>query len=86
MDGAQVDAVVVEDNGLTVKLPEAGPAYFNAWWLRDNCPTSFDPETRERTFDIFHHETSPAPGRCEDRRRRPGDPLGGRGPCLAAIR
>lgn len=61
MDGAQIDAIVLEENGLTVNLPETGPAYFNAWWLRDNCPTSFDPETRERSFDVFHCRTTPRP-------------------------
>ena len=61
MDGTRTDAVAVEDSGLTVTLPGTGPAYFNAWWLRDNCPTSFDPETRERSFDVFHHATTPRP-------------------------
>lgn len=61
MDGTQINTVVLEDNGLTITLPEIGPAYFNAWWLRDNCPTSFDSETRERSFDIFHHATTPRP-------------------------
>lgn len=61
MDGAQIDAVTLEDNGLTVSLPDGSRAYFNAWWLRDNCRTSFDPETRERTFDIFHHAATPTP-------------------------
>ena len=61
MDGVRLEAVDVEENGLTITLPKAGPAYFNAWWLRDNCPTSFDPETRERSFDVFHHETTPCP-------------------------
>ncbi len=61
MDGAQIDTVVLEQNGLSVRMPDGSPAYFNSWWLRDNCPTSFDAETRERTFDIFHHETTPRP-------------------------
>ena len=61
MDGAQIDTVVLEQNGLSVRMPDGNPAYFNSWWLRDNCPTSFDAETRERTFDIFHHETTPRP-------------------------
>jgi gamma-butyrobetaine dioxygenase len=56
-----MDPLVLEDGGLTVDLPDIGPSYFNLWWLRDNCPTSFDPETRERVFDIFHHETTPRP-------------------------
>jgi len=61
MDGARIETVVLEENGLSVTLPGAGPAYFNAWWLRDNCPTSFDPETRERVFDVFHHAATPRP-------------------------
>lgn len=28
-------------------------AYFNYFWLRDNCATSWDGSTQERTFDIF---------------------------------
>ena len=68
MQSAQIDAVTMEDNGLTVDLPGIGPSYFNAWWLRDNCSTSFDRETRERSFDIFHHATTPRPAdaRLED--------------------
>lgn len=61
MDGGQIDAVVLEGDGLTVRLPDGSRPYFNAWWLRDNCPTSFDAETRERVFDIFHHATTPRP-------------------------
>jgi gamma-butyrobetaine dioxygenase len=28
-------------------------AYFNYFWLRDNCPSSWDPVTQERIFDIL---------------------------------
>jgi len=63
MDGATLDGVVAEADGLTVPLPDGSRGYFNFWWLRDNCPTSFDPETRERVFDIFHHATAPRPAR-----------------------
>ncbi len=38
-------------------------AYFNNYWLRDNCPTSFDSQTRERTFDIFHEAEAPKPAK-----------------------
>lgn len=50
------------DSGLELTLPGAGEAYFNYHWLRDNCSSSFDPETRERTFDIFHLAAAPKPG------------------------
>jgi gamma-butyrobetaine dioxygenase len=61
MDNALIDAVTIEENGLELRLPEGRNAYFNAWWLRDNCPTSFDSETRERVFDVFHHAATPRP-------------------------
>lgn len=47
--------------GLTVALEPGKSAYFNHYWLRDNCPSSFDSQTRERVFDIFHLETAPHP-------------------------
>ena len=53
--------VTVKDKGLEVALPSGELAYFNHYWLRDNCSTSFDPETRERVFDIFHLAQPPHP-------------------------
>ena len=35
--------------------------YFNYHWLRDACPTSIDPQTRERVFDIAALPTQPSP-------------------------
>ena len=40
-------------NGLSCLLDSGRKVYFNYFWLRDNCPTSFDLTTRERVFDIF---------------------------------
>jgi gamma-butyrobetaine dioxygenase len=39
----------------TLRLAFAGqaPADFNLFWLRDNCPSAFHPQTRERTFDLL---------------------------------
>ncbi|MDK3017047.1 TauD/TfdA family dioxygenase [Pseudodonghicola flavimaris] len=61
-------AVSLGDKGLTLPLADGREAYFNYYWLRDNCPSSFNTETRERTFDIFHLETAPraASARVED--------------------
>jgi gamma-butyrobetaine dioxygenase len=62
-----MDTSVVSASGVTVKdhgvdVPLGGQSrYFNFFWLRDNCPTSFDPQTRERTFDIFHLSREPRP-------------------------
>ncbi|MEO1328499.1 MAG: TauD/TfdA family dioxygenase [Pseudomonadota bacterium] len=46
-------SATIEQNGLSLVGPEGESRYFNAFWLRDNCPSSFDPETREREFDII---------------------------------
>ena len=53
--------VALGEKGLNVALFNGLSAYFNYYWLRDNCPTSFDRQTRERTFDIFHEAEAPAP-------------------------
>ena len=54
-----VTAVELGDRGLFVTLPKKGRRYLNYYWLRDNCPSSFSPITRERSFDIFHLEQAP---------------------------
>lgn len=51
--------VLLQEKGLSVSLPNVDRAYFNYYWLRDNCPTSFNSFTRERTFDIFHLDRPP---------------------------
>lgn len=51
-------AVHLGERGLILRLQD-GPAYFNYYWLRDNCPSSFNAETRERSFDIFELDTPP---------------------------
>lgn len=51
--------VSLGDKGLTLPLPSGTSAYFNYYWLRDNCPDSFNATTRERSFDIFHLEAAP---------------------------
>ena len=61
----QSSNVTLKENGLEVALQNGKPAYFNYFWLRDNCPTSFDSQTRERTFDIFHLDDAPTPETAE---------------------
>ena len=50
---------VLEDNGLKLLLSNGKSHYFNYYWLRDNCPSSFSSTTRERSFDIFHLDAAP---------------------------
>lgn len=53
-------AVRLSDKGLFVPLAR-GETYFNYYWLRDACPTTIDPQTRERVFDISSLEAGPKP-------------------------
>lgn len=52
--------VQFKEKGLEVAVAPDRFAYFNYYWLRDNCPKSFDSATRERQYDIFHLETAPS--------------------------
>ncbi|MCE2565222.1 TauD/TfdA family dioxygenase [Komagataeibacter sp. FNDCF1] len=56
-----VPALTLHDTGLEITVSGKKPLYFNYFWLRDNCRTSFDPETRERVFDIFAEPAPPVP-------------------------
>lgn len=53
--------ITLKEHGLNVPLDNGETAYFNYYWLRDNCPTSFDPVTRERSFDVFSLANEPKP-------------------------
>ena len=68
MDISLTHAVTLKERGMDVPLLDGTTAYFNYYWLRDNCPSSFDSQTRERTFDIFHEAEAPqaARARIED--------------------
>jgi len=55
---SMAQSVTLREKGIEVPLPQ-GQCYFNYYWLRDNCPSSFNPETRERSFDIFHLDAAP---------------------------
>ena len=55
--------VILAEKGLFLPCAGAQPAYFNYFWLRDNCPSSWDPQTRERVFDIFGLAENPRPSR-----------------------
>ncbi|MGD1876066.1 MAG: TauD/TfdA family dioxygenase [Kiloniellaceae bacterium] len=61
MDGSRTGGIILGPKGLEVPLSDGSLGYFNYYWLRDNCPTSFDRETRERVYDIFHDEGAPQP-------------------------
>lgn len=45
--------VRLEEQGLRVSLADGQLAYYNYYWLRDNCASSWDAETQERVYDIL---------------------------------
>lgn len=45
--------VVLEEKGLHLRLADGERAYFNYYWLRDNCASSWDADTQERVYDIL---------------------------------
>lgn len=63
MDAHLSHSVSLTATGVNVPMLDGSIAYFNNYWLRDNCPTSFDSQTRERTFDIFHEAEAPKPAK-----------------------
>ncbi len=52
MSPKDLTQIEITETGLNLPLPSGEIAYFNAYWLRDNCGSSIDPQTRERIFDI----------------------------------
>lgn len=61
MQARKMEVVALGELGLTLTFPDGSDGYFNYFWLRDNCPTSFDAVTRERCFDIFAEAAAPVP-------------------------
>lgn len=50
----------LHSDGLSIQFDaEQQRHYLNYYWLRDNCPDSFDPQTRERVFDISELPQAP---------------------------
>ncbi|PRH88616.1 gamma-butyrobetaine hydroxylase [Labrys okinawensis] len=43
----------LSDQALELRHDGASPIVFPFLWLRDNCPTAFDPQTKERNFDLL---------------------------------
>ena len=50
-----VEIFKVSKNGsaLNVEWSDGKKSNFNFMWLRDNCPSDMDEDTRERTFNIL---------------------------------
>ncbi|MEQ8443752.1 MAG: TauD/TfdA family dioxygenase [Alphaproteobacteria bacterium] len=44
--------ITFSKTGMSLTLADGRPGYVNYFWLRDNCPTSFDPGTHERIYEI----------------------------------
>ncbi|WP_020396241.1 TauD/TfdA family dioxygenase [Thiolinea disciformis] len=45
--------LALEERGLRLSLANGDLAYFNYYWLRDNCTSAWDESTQERIYDIL---------------------------------
>lgn len=62
MSPKDLASLEITPTGLHVPLPTGDAVYFNAYWLRDACPSAIDPQTRERVFDITELPAPPQVG------------------------
>ncbi|HCH23253.1 MAG TPA: gamma-butyrobetaine,2-oxoglutarate dioxygenase [Oceanospirillaceae bacterium] len=65
MGETHLATITLRAKGLSITTPEYKDVYFNYYWLRDNCPTSFHPEIQERTFDICQLQQAPCAQQAE---------------------
>ena len=46
------ERIELGDHGISLEM-DGSKAYFNYFWLRDNCPSAWDVDTQERIYDIL---------------------------------
>ncbi len=57
---ASLSSVQVADGQpVSLTFSEGTRAEYNLFWLRDNCPSSFHPQTGERKFDLLSMPDAP---------------------------
>ena len=49
----KISKVLKNGSALNVEWNDGKKSNFNFMWLRDNCPSDMDEDTRERTFNIL---------------------------------
>lgn len=54
-----VSTLAVRADALLVTWADGASAAYPALWLRDNCPSAFHPQTRERVLDLLALDPSP---------------------------
>ena len=59
----QIDKIEKGRSDLKIKWSDGEESKFNYLWLRDNCPTAHDKDSRHRMFNILNCllYTSPSP-------------------------
>ena len=62
-----VEIFKVSKNGSSLNLEwsDGEKSNFNFMWLRDNCPTAHDKDSRHRMFNILEVSTSIEPKKCK---------------------
>jgi gamma-butyrobetaine dioxygenase len=53
MSGININSVNLNDKSLSISYSNGKIIDYNYFWLRDNCPSAFHPQTKERNFDLL---------------------------------
>ena len=57
----KIENITKNSTNLEVDWSDGKKSKFNYLWLRDNCPTAHDKDSRHRMFNICLLYTSPSP-------------------------
>ena len=61
----EISKVSKNGSSLNVEWSDGKKSNFNFMWLRDNCPTAHDKDSRHRMFNILEVSTSIEPKKCK---------------------
>ncbi len=61
----QILKVSKNGSALDVEWSDGEKSNFNFMWLRDNCPTAHDKDSRHRMFNILEFSTNIEPKTCK---------------------
>jgi len=61
----EISKVSKNSSSLNVEWSDGKKSNFNFMWLRDNCPTAHDKDSRHRMFNILEVSTSIEPKKCK---------------------
>ena len=62
--GITISKISQNGSGLDIIWSDGEKSNFNFLWLRDNCPTAHDKDSRHRMFNILKVSQNISPKRC----------------------